>query len=153
MQFHLRVASKTYSGPFVPDIETDYTPQSHSEPSARLYSNMARGRRSSRFWGWLVGAATTSACLLLAPLDGGVSAFASMATFKSAFAAGAITLGEAKTSIVAGRAAKKVVDGALRRNERKKRSGRSTLWRTATEEAVDQVKEGHALDLITSFAG
>lgn len=68
------------------------------------------GKKASRA-GCVVGAIVTLGCLALAPLDGGLSAFASASAFQAAFGAGAILLPEVGAAIVAGGVVETMISG------------------------------------------
>lgn len=103
-------------------------------------------------WGFIAGTVTTAACLLLAPLDGGLSAFASWSAFQASFGAGTIVLAEAKASYAAGRAVGKLVDATVKHDQKKKKKARSEVADEAKDAFEEQVNEGNVEALVSAAA-
>lgn len=74
-------------------------------------SSSSTNNKSKVNAGIILGSLTTLGCLFLAPLDGGLTAFASLATFKAGLAAGAYTAAEVGASVVVGGTVERLVNG------------------------------------------
>lgn len=93
-------------------------------------------------WGIFAGVSAFGLCLALAPLDGGISAFASWSAFHAAWGTGTVVATEAVTAGKVGLGVGRVVNGVINKNKKKAKDGAKKVWGEANGVCAEQTGYG-----------